>query len=908
MDIRRYFSGSPRSVTTKQPDTDKKKKKTKKIILSDSESDDEVVVLKSKKVSTSEQSTAAKKDSEKKKKTEQKSHYFENLKPVNPKDVFGSSSIKRSGVPIKKNKETKDSIKNRFQDDEFDATFLQLDDKSVELLMGEKKLSDSTSKSDLSSSNSNLDNRTGDKNSPKRKKEISSTINGASPVKKVKVIPSESSKNNLKSNKDKSISECLVLSESSDSDIEIDRKPLKKALVNEASCSPEKKPSKSPEKKVSNEKKRNECMDLSESDSDEQGSLINTKKIEDDITKPPRFSPKEKKDVFNNDFKSGQKRKCNDDEGFKNQKKPKTTNINEDRSPQKSNNVTPKVTIVSNLWVDKYKPTNLKQVIGQQGDKSNVKKLLNWLQNWKKSQSGKTKLYRPSPWAKDDDGSYFKAALLSGPPGVGKTTTAHLVCKEIGFDVVEFNASDTRSKKSLQQEVSELLSTKSLAPYFYGINDQEVTSNHVLLMDEVDGMAGNEDRGGIQELIQLIKSSRVPVICMCNDRNHPKMRSLVNYCYDLRFNRPRVEQIKGAMMSVCFKEGLKITPDQLNDIIKSTNQDIRLVLNHLSVLAAQKESKLANSEKYVRLGPWDVLRKVFSEEELKKMSFYDKSDLFFYDYSIAPLFVQENYLNVVPHAKLNKIEKMKVFAKTAESICTGDIVEKTIRTSNAWSLLPVEAIFASVVPGELLKGHVGGQINFPSWLGKNSTKNKMDRLQQELLIHTRLKASGSKEAINLDYSSHLRDLIVRPLLENGSDGVQDALNALQSYDLLKEDLESLTEVCKWPNKKDPMDKVESKVKAAFTRAYNKSSILSPYAVTATIKKGRGAGAGVDSGDLLSGENDEDGLLEDVEEDADSIDVDAMITTKKKTSKKQQELPSTSKEKGTGKRRGRGGKK
>lgn len=63
-------------------------------------------------------------------------------------------------------------------------------------------------------------------------------------------------------------------------------------------------------------------------------------------------------------------------------------------------------------------------------------------------------------------------------------------------------------------------------------------------MDEVDGMAGNEDRGGIQELIQLIKTTKIPIICMCNDRNHPKIRSLVNYCFDLRFSRPRVEQIK----------------------------------------------------------------------------------------------------------------------------------------------------------------------------------------------------------------------------------------------------------------------------------------------------------------------------------------------------------------------------
>lgn len=62
-------------------------------------------------------------------------------------------------------------------------------------------------------------------------------------------------------------------------------------------------------------------------------------------------------------------------------------------------------------------------------------------------------------------------------------------------------------------------------------------------MDEVDGMAGNEDRGGIQELINLIKNTNVPIICMCNDRNHQKMRSLVIYCFDLRFGTPKVQQI-----------------------------------------------------------------------------------------------------------------------------------------------------------------------------------------------------------------------------------------------------------------------------------------------------------------------------------------------------------------------------
>lgn len=85
----------------------------------------------------------------------------------------------------------------------------------------------------------------------------------------------------------------------------------------------------------------------------------------------------------------------------------------------------------------------------------------------------------------------------------------------------------------------------------YLILGKKTTDNHrVLLMDEVDGMAGNEDRGGMQELINLIKNTSIPIICMCNDRNHQKMRSLVNHCFDLKFNKPRLEQIRVSVNSI----------------------------------------------------------------------------------------------------------------------------------------------------------------------------------------------------------------------------------------------------------------------------------------------------------------------------------------------------------------------
>ena len=178
------------------------------------------------------------------------------------------------------------------------------------------------------------------------------------------------------------------------------------------------------------------------------------------------------------------------------------------------------------LWVDKYRPLSTKNIIGQQGERSNAKKLAHWLQNWEKNyRGGEGGGAKKPPWGRNgarDDGSSYKAALLSGPPGIGKTTTATLVCKvrvtdththtrthththththnmsiqENGYTFVELNASSTRNKRTLHEEVASQVSCLSIDALVRG----GVSSGrrHALIMDEVDGMAGTEDRGGMQ--------------------------------------------------------------------------------------------------------------------------------------------------------------------------------------------------------------------------------------------------------------------------------------------------------------------------------------------------------------------------------------------------------------------------
>ena len=257
----------------------------------------------------------------------------------------------------------------------------------------------------------------------------------------------------------------------------------------------------------------------------------------------------------------------------------------------------PETKRVSDLWVDKYRPSSTKAVIGLQGERSPMNKLRKWLRNWHLNLDQKP-VGKWGGGGGSDDGAGLRAALLSGPPGIGKTTTAQLVCAELGYDYLELNASDVRNKRSLHEDVGELLANTKLTSFFgkaantssssssSSSNASTLTAKHCVIMDEVDGMSGNEDRGGVAELIQLIKRTKVPLICICNDRGDAKMRSLVNYCFDLRFSKPNLAQIKAALKSIAFKEKMNVADGVLDELIASSNFDIRQCIHGLSMLAA----------------------------------------------------------------------------------------------------------------------------------------------------------------------------------------------------------------------------------------------------------------------------------------------------------------------------------
>ncbi|CAF3338564.1 unnamed protein product [Rotaria sp. Silwood1] len=550
---------------------------------------------------------------------------------------------------------------------------------------------------------------------------------------------------------------------------------------------------------------------------------------------------------------------------------------------------TPKLSVDEStlMWADKYKPRTIKNLIGQQGDKSCVQKLIVWLRDWYKHHGRSDEKVKAKPsngFNRNEDPALFKAALLSGPPGIGKTTAAQLVCEHLNFEYIEKNASDQRSKKLVATLSSDSHSVASFV-------NKSSLSNCVLIMDEVDGVAGNEDRGGIQELISLIKRTRIPIICICNDRQHKKIRSLANYCYDLRFYRPTIQQIRGAMMTVLHRENIhQIKQETLDEIIKSCNQDIRQTLHSLNLWAMEGEtnSKAAKMiNKAVNNNPFELCRLSFSDE-LRQKSLLDKIEIFFYDYQLMPLLIQENYLQCLPtlsssdneKKKITDIQHLSLLSKAAENMCIGDVCSQMIYGRNeSWSLLPYQAIFSTVAPCSYVRGHLRGMVNFSSFFGQRSRTNKNERLLNEIEKHICLKiASANKQQFNLDYLSYLAKILIQPLQKFQQEGVEQCITLLDEYYLNRDDFLTIMELNTWgKTDRNPYDQLDTQTKSSLTRIYNKTTHRTPYTII-DMKKLKKSKGNLDEDDDEESDDDE---RENEDEEESNIEDDAMIKVAKK---------------------------
>jgi replication factor C subunit 1 len=482
--------------------------------------------------------------------------------------------------------------------------------------------------------------------------------------------------------------------------------------------------------------------------------------------------------------------------------------------------------VTSQLWTSKYAPTSVNQICGNKGA---VEKIQSWLNGWPKA-------HRYDFQKKGADGlGGYRAIIIHGPPGIGKTTAAHLAAKLAGYDILESNASDTRSKKLVESGLSEVLNNNSLLGYFAG-EGKEIDKHKkkiVLIMDEVDGMSAG-DRGGVGALAKVCKKTDIPMILICNERKLPKMKPFDFVTLDIPFRRPTVEQVRSRIATICHREGLKLPMNVIDALIEGSNKDIRQIINMISTAKLdqtamdfdQGKSMSKAWEKHVVLKPWDICHKLLGGglfHPNSKATLNDKIELYFNDHEFSYLMIQENYLNTKPTLVGDRkgrealLKDLQLADCAAESISDGDLVDRMIHGSQQqWSLMPTHAVFSAVRPSSFRAGLMTGQTNFTQWLGNNSKSGKLTRYVKEIQSHMRLRSSGDRHEIRQQYLPVLWTQMIRRLEVEGKDCVDEVIDLMDSYFLTRDDFDYMMELGLGPQDQEKVH-LETQTKASFTR-------------------------------------------------------------------------------------------
>lgn len=212
-------------------------------------------------------------------------------------------------------------------------------------------------------------------------------------------------------------------------------------------------------------------------------------------------------------------------------------------------------------WVEKYRPKKLRDVAG---NPSSIETLAKWAEEWK---SGIPK---------------NRTILLYGPAGTGKTSAAYALASELNYDCIELNASDTRTQDIINRIVGSAAMQDTLDPSY---------ERKLIILDEVDGIHGKFDYGGLAALKKWVKESLQPIILIANNpwslpREFRALTLMVG------FKKIDQRSILKVLMSICSKEGIETDEKVLKIIATNANGDLRSAINDLQALTEGKK-KLA---------------------------------------------------------------------------------------------------------------------------------------------------------------------------------------------------------------------------------------------------------------------------------------------------------------------------
>ncbi|MEM2900278.1 MAG: replication factor C large subunit [Thermoplasmata archaeon] len=345
-------------------------------------------------------------------------------------------------------------------------------------------------------------------------------------------------------------------------------------------------------------------------------------------------------------------------------------------------------------WTEKYRPKGLDEVLG---NKSAVHELKEWALAWENGNADK------------------KAVILAGDPGIGKTSAAHALAYDFGWGVIELNASDARNA-----DVIKRVATTGAVNETFTENGEFISSKtggrKLIILDEADNVFGQEDLGGMQQILYTIQETKQPIILIANDYYAltKKAPALKNMCQTIRFSHVQQNVLKNALRRICNSEGLDVRDDALDKIAERANGDIRSAINDLQALAEGKERIV--SEDIDALGYRDPRTKMYDAMKIifESRNVYKAKEMLAgldEEPDFILLWVDEN----IPYAYRNPEDLLKGI----NALSKADIFLSRVKRRQYygfWSYA-LDMMTSGVMMAKRKDSYIrGARYNFPSWL------------------------------------------------------------------------------------------------------------------------------------------------------------------------------------------------
>ena len=352
---------------------------------------------------------------------------------------------------------------------------------------------------------------------------------------------------------------------------------------------------------------------------------------------------------------------------------------------------------MSQDWTEKYRPKTLADVVG---NPKAVGELKAWAESWNRGTPTK------------------RAVILIGTPGIGKTTSAEALANDMGWGLLEMNASDQRTGDAIRS-----VALRGAYSNTFGDDGGYLSTTEggrkLIVLDEADSLFGNADRGALPAINELIKATRQPVILIVNDFYglSKKSSTVKNDTLQISFMKPSAISMSKVLKRIAASEGISITDDAVRAIAENSNGDMRAAVRDLESIAMGKEEIRAEDAsnltgRIVRKSMYDLMGAIFRKADAmgSRLLLRDIDE----EPSYVLLWLDEN----MPYEYTNQSDLIRGY----NTLSRADIFLGRVNRRQYYGLwsYATDMMTAGVCTARISDRYGSGRFKFPNYLMKMS--------------------------------------------------------------------------------------------------------------------------------------------------------------------------------------------